>query len=399
MKQCLLVLAFSSLFIRSSAQEAQQDIFEISGYAATDVGYHFNQVNPDWFDVMRPTQLPAYKNQYGSDKSFYSSVRQSALVFRSSQQTRLGTLHTLFAFDFIGVGPDVGQTSFHILYAYAELGKIGAGHNWSLFCDFDGYPLIVEYWGPVGLSLCKNVQVRYIPFNKKNRLAIAIERPGGTADQGIYRDRVELEDVRPVFSLPDISAEFRMRRKWGYVELAGIVRKIEWEDLGQQPYDFSGEAIGWGFNLSTNIKIGQKTMFLGQSILGEGIENYMNDAPTDISIKKDFENTNSPIKGVALPLYSYSAYFNHRWNKLFSSMIGYSGIVIDNTNGQSPDAFHKGNYASTNLLYYPVSNLTAGIELQWISRENFTDGWDVSATKIQISFRYNFKEEIKTRKE
>lgn len=77
-----------------------------------------------------------------------------------------------------------------------------------------------------------------------------------------------------------------------------------------------------------------------------------------------------------------------------SSIIGYSAIHIDNTDGQSPDAFRYGQYASTNLLYYPTENITAGIELQWISRENFSDGWKTSATKIQVSARYRFKHEL-----
>jgi len=270
----------------------------------------------------------------------------------------------------------------------------GVGHNWSLFNDFDVFPNMVEYWGPVGMSLCKNVQFRFIPMKGNNRLAFALERPGASADQGIYQDRIELSDVEPKFNLPDLSAEYRITRTWGYAELAGIVRKIEWVDQGNQPYDLSGKATGWGFNLSTNYKLTLKDLFLGNVIIGQAIQNYMNDAPTDIAIKNDFGNPNAPIKGVALPFYSYSAYINHKWNEKFSSAIGYSAIVTDNTDGQNVDAFHEGRYASTNLLFYPVPDAMAGIELQWIHRENYNDGWKTNATKIQFSFRYFFKGNI-----
>ncbi|MBK6964307.1 MAG: hypothetical protein IPH20_10285 [Bacteroidales bacterium] len=73
-------------------------------------------------------------------------------------------------------------------------------------------------------------------------------------------------------------------------------------DQGNEPYDLSGKAIGWGFNLSTNLKLGTKDVFIAQAIYGQGIQNYMNDAPTDIGIQNDFSNTNAPVKGVALPL-------------------------------------------------------------------------------------------------
>ncbi|POY37592.1 hypothetical protein C3K47_06190 [Solitalea longa] len=380
-------------------QQELPNVLEIAGTVMSDMGYNFNQINPDYFDVMRPTQLPAHKNQYGTDGNVFFGVRQSFFGVRSIIQTPLGTLNARFAFDLFGTGNNAGRTAFHMIFAYVELGKIGVGHNWSLFSDIDGYPNIVEYWGPVGLSLCKNVQLRFIPLSGRNRLAFALESPGASADQGIYRDRIELDDIKPKFNLPDLSAEFRVTRNWGYAELAGIIRKIAWEDQGEEPYDFTGHAIGWGFNLSTNLKLGKKSLFVGQTVIGEGIENNMNDAPTDIGIKNNFSNPVSPLKGVPLPLYSYSAYINHQWNNKFSSVIGYSGIIVDNSDGQAPDAFHKGSYASTNLLYYPIPNVTAGVELQWINRKNYQDGWETSATKIQISFKYSFRHEFKFKQE
>lgn len=390
MKKHLLALLVNLVSISLWAQLEQESEFEIRGQIMADMGYNFNQVNPEWFDVMRPTQLPSYKNEYGTDGNVYFGVRQSMLDFRTSTPTKVGKLTTRFAFDMIGTGTDAGRTAFHMIYAYAELGKIGFGHNWSLFCDFDGYPNIIEYWGPSGMSLCKNVQLRFIPLNGDNRLAFALERPGASADQGVYNDRIEIQDVEPKFQYPDLTGEFRMTRGWGYVELAGALRHIAWVDMGNQPLDLGGEAIGWGVNLSTNLKLGEKDVFLGQFITGEGIQNMMNDAPADIALKNNPNDPNTPFKGVALPLYSYSAYLNHQWSKKFTSVIGYSSIVIDNTDGQLASAYRMGKYASTNFLYYPAPNLVAGIEFQWIERRNYNDGWKASATKVQFSMRYYF---------
>jgi hypothetical protein len=394
MKRFILFFIGSTAYLWISAQELTKPAFEIYGQVMTDIGYNFKQVNPLYFDVMRPTQLPAYKNEYGTDGNIYFSVRQSSLGFKSYTDTKYGELRTRFDFDMFGVGPNAGQTTFHMLYAWIEIGKFAVGHNWSQFCDFDGFPEIVEYWGPVGLSLCKNVQIRYIPIQGENRLSLALERPGASADEGIYSDRIELTDVKARFKLPDFSAEYRLTKSWGYVELAGIVRKIEWVDQGNQPYDLSGSAIGWGLNLSTKLLLGTQNVFKGQAIFGQAIENYMNDAPTDIGIQNDFENTNAPVKGVALPLYSFSTYLDHKWSDKLRSALGYSLVNISNSDGQNEDAFRKGQYSSINLLYYPLPNLMAGAEIIWISRDNYNDGWSSSATKIQFSFRYNFMQRI-----
>ena len=44
---------------------------------------------------------------------------------------------------------------------------------------------------------------------------------------------------------------------------------------------------------------------------------------------------------------------------------------VDNSNGQAADAYHRGHYASGNLLYYPWDNVLMGGEFIWGRRENF----------------------------
>jgi hypothetical protein len=383
------LLTLQNVFSQESKTE-----YSFYGQFMTDFGYNTGQVNPDYYDVMRPTQLPSFKNEYGTDGNVSFGVRQSRLGFKSTTPTKLGNLQTRFEFDLFGLGENAGQTAFHLLYAYVELGKFGIGHHWSLFSDIDGFPNALEYWGPSGMSLCKNVQFRFIPLNGATRLAFALERPGASADEGVYADRIELDDVKPYFNLPDLTAEFRKTGKWGYAELAGVVRKIEWIDLGTDQYNLSGKAVGWGFNFSTNLKITRKDLFRGQSVFGNGIENLMNDAPTDIGIENNFDDPVSPVKGVALPIAGFMTYLDHTWNNKFSSTIGFSNVSVRNSDGQADSAFKNGKFASLNLLYYPVENFTAGAELIWIKRENFNDGWSNSCTRIQISVRYSFAHQV-----
>jgi hypothetical protein len=39
--------------------------------------------------------------------------------------------------------------------------------------------------------------------------------------------------------------------KSGYIELAGVLKWIAWEDTSNGPIDLSGNATGWGFNISS----------------------------------------------------------------------------------------------------------------------------------------------------
>ena len=393
----LFIFAFSSQLVcaqtsdPADAQSKQaKSSLDIYGFIMMDAGYDFKQVHPDWYDVVRPTKLPSFKDEFGADGNTYFGVRQTRFGVKSETPTSMGALKTQFEFELFGTGDDAGQTTFRLRHAYGELGQIGAGQTWSPFMDIDVFPNSVEYWGPNGMVFFRNVQFRWMPLKGDSRITIAVERPGASADGGVYRDRIELQDVRPHFQMPDISGEARLGRKWGYIEAAGILRRIGWEDVGDDPYDLSGHVWGWGINLSSNLKVFKKDVIKLQVVYGEGIQNYMNDAPEDVGIKNTPDNSQVPVKGVALPLLGIVAFYDHYWSDKFSSTIGYSRLDIDNSSGQADDAFKNGQYAVTNLLYYPVKNAMVGGEFQWGQRKNFRDGWDVPDYRIQFSFKYNF---------
>jgi hypothetical protein len=373
-----------------AAQSGSQSTITIYGFAMLDAGYNADQIDPNWYDVIRTTKLPSFKNQFAPDGNTYFSVRQSRLGVKANIPTALGDLKTTFEFELFGTGVDAGQTTFRLRHAYGELGKFGAGQTESPFMDGDVFPNSVEYWGPAGMVFFRNIQVRYMPIQGDTRLTIALERPGASADQGVYAGRIELQDVKPKFPLPDLSAEYRYGQKWGYVELAGIVRRIEWEDQGTDAFNLSGNATGWGVNLSSNLKFGKNDVVRLQGMYGEGVENYMNDAPADVGIENQFGNSTAPVKGVALPVTGVVAFLDHTWNDKFTTAIGYSMVDIDNADASAPEAFKRGQYALGNLLYSPVPGVTTGVELQWGNRENNSDGFKTDIFKVQFSFKYAF---------
>jgi hypothetical protein len=126
-------------------------------------------------------------------------------------------------------------------------------------------------------------------------------------------------------------------------------------------------------------------------VYGEGIQNYMNDAPVDIGIQNNFQDSRQPVIGKALPILGIVAFLDLNWNERFTSTVGYSMVDIDNSDGQTDDAFKKGQYALANVLYYPVAGLFLGPEIQWGKRENFRDGFTSDDVRIQFSVKYNFK--------
>ena len=397
----ILVFCLASLIL---AQDENKSWLQLYGFAMTDIGYNAKQIHPDWYDVVRPTKLPTMKNEYGTDGNAYFSVRQTRFGVKSGTQTAMGELFTQFEFEMFGTGVDAGQTTIRLRHAYGELGQFGVGQYWSPFMDIDVFPNTVEYWGPNGMAFFRNVQFRWMPIKGDTRLTLALERPGASADGGVVSDRVELSDVRARFPYPDFSAEYRSAHDWGYVELAGIVRYMKWEDLGQEAYDLSGDAIGWGLNLSSNIKLGADNIVRLSVLYGAGVQNYMNDAPVDVALKTTGD-VDKPVEGVAIPLLGVVAFLEHNWSEKFATAIGYSMLNIDNTELQGYDAFKMGNYAIGNIIYTPVPNVMMVAELQYGDRDNFNNLDDeadypeeylktANIIKVQFSFKYSFSHKV-----
>jgi len=258
--------------------------------------------------------------------------------------------------------------------------------------DPDVFPNSAEYWGPTGMVFFRNVQARfYVVKEAKQSLILALEKPGSSGDPGTLADRVELQNIQGRNPMLDFTGAYTRNFKLGYVRAAGVVRKIAWDDLLDDQFDLSGDAVGWGLNFSSNLKLNkEKTTLRLQFMFGEGVENYMNDSPVDVGIESNPGNTVSPIKGVPLPITAWVAMVDHQINSKWSTTFGYSRQDIDNSDLQAPDAFDIGDYFIANIGHYPAPNVMILGEYQWGRRKNFSDDWTYDASKIQFSFKYNF---------
>ena len=170
-----------------------------------------------------------------------------------------------------------------------------------------------------------------------------------------------------------------------------MLRAIKWDDMLDDQFDLSGDATGWGLNLSSNLNAGKNDVLRLQFVVRRRHrELHERLAGRHRHRQNNFSNPVTPIRRQTDADHRLVAFLDHTWNEKFSSAVGYSRQDIDNTDGQAPDAFKTGQYALGNLLYYPVPNVMVGGEFQWGRRENFSDGFQSDGVKVQFSFKYNF---------
>ena len=119
---------------------------------------------------------------------------------------------------------------------------------------------------------------------------------------------------------------------------------MKWDDVLDDQFELSDSAIGWGINVTSNIKFGSDTLRL-LGVFGEGIQNYMNDSPVDVGVVRNPGNTRTPFRGEPVPITGFLAFYDHSWDSEWTTSVGYSAQFNDNTDGQTPEAFRNGFYA------------------------------------------------------
>jgi hypothetical protein len=248
----------------------------------------------------------------------------------------------------------------------------------------------------------RNPQIRFTFLNSNGwKAAVALEHPSDDIDPGAIRliDPELATNIRSDETLPDLTAMIRYGGDWGHVQLGGILRKVGFETVGTEGNDPDGSETGWGVSLSGSAKVSLATFRLGV-VHGRGIATYMNDGGMDLAPSAalgpvppifppppDFLAT--LLSAEAVKLTGISAYVDLQWSKQLSSALGYSFTKVNNTNFQEENAFHKGSYASGNLLWAPADQILAGIELLWGKRED-NNGNDGTDFRMQSTFKWSF---------
>jgi hypothetical protein len=375
MERFLLALAVSSVFAGGALaqgapvvapdtaapkeiKDAGKARLEVSGKIQLDYIYDFNRVDPQWKSTLRPSTIPVNcpgDAGCGKDGESIFSVRQTTVAFKGFIPTERGELKTELSLDLFNVGG--ANTGFRLLNAWGEIGRWGAGQYYTLFMNIDTFPNTIDYWGPSGMSFLRNPQLRYtMPMGEDAKLAFSLEAPNSAVDTGKATDVAANLGVQGRTQFPDFIAKYSTDRKWGHVELAGMLRSIGWESTGTPDNEPAGSEVGWGFNLSGWYNVGERNRVVGTLIYGEGIASYMNDGGVDLAPSASFQA--ETVKSVG-----WFVYYDHYWDDQWSSSFGASQHRQTNSDGQLDSAFKTGTYASANLLYKPARNVLLGAEL------------------------------------
>jgi len=369
-----------------AAEEESKVQYDFYGFVQLDAIYDFDRMNPDWKDMLRPSQIPIDcpgDPGCGTDGETILSVRQTRAGVNVLVPTDLGDMKAKLEFELVGVGSDAGKTTPRLRHAYGEIGPFLVGQTWSTFMDIDTFPNTIEYWGPPSMIFWRNIQLRWTPYRTgDSEFAIAFESPSSAVDDGKLSGIAPELDIQGKTEYPDLTAHWRTQGDWGHLQVAGLLRSVGYENASSPDGEPSGSETGYGANLSGSLKVGPSGTIKAAVAWGEAIASYFNDGGIDLAPSGDFQAETLPILG-------WFAFYDHSWNKKWSSSLGWAGTEQDNSDGQTDSAFKANSYGLVNLLHYPTNNIMVGGELQYGEYEQ-KGGKTADDTRVQFSFKYMF---------
>jgi len=327
------------------------------------------------------TSSIAYEKNTTTDSTLLS-VGQSNLSFESYTPTQYGAMTTRFEFDMFD---DQGNANFNLTHLWGEIGNFGAGQTFSGFMDINSFPNILDFWGPNSMVFSRQPQVRYsTAVREGGRIMFTIEK--SASDFAVPKSSAKA-DYNDINELPDLTVSYLHNADFGYIKSAMIFRQLGYETLSTKD-----TTLGWGLNVSGAITVTPADSIKFQLTYGEGIGRYVND--TCCSYYSDATGgVDAGIDGngrlKAIPVTGGFAYYNKQWNKKWSSAIGYSYLTIDNLVSQKDKSIKNSAYSTANIIWYPASQIKAGVELQYgdvQSKSNLeADNFRVQAS---VGFKY-----------
>jgi len=254
--------------------------------------------------------------------------------------------------------------------------------------DIDVFPTRSSTGGPTGMVFFRNVQVRWMPIKGDTRspsrssARAPSRRPGRLCGpHRAVRHQEPLPDARLLGGVPHGGG-------WGYVEVAGILRYMKWDDFVDDQVDLSGDATGWGVNLSSNLKAGPRSTVRLQLMFGEGVENYDERRAGGHRDPEQLGDPRRPISPQPLPIVGIVAFLDHNWNDRWSSAVGYSRTDIDNTDGQARTPTRRAVRAGQPAPHAGAEHDGRRRAAVGPSRE--PGRVPLGRPEVQVSFKYNF---------
>jgi hypothetical protein len=241
---------------------------------------------------------------------------------------------------------------YRLQHLYGQFYGFKAGFTYGVWEDPDSWPDTVDYEGPNAVIFSRRPVAQYTHAWSDNwNSTFGVEKP----DIYVDLDSGPNAGGSTLTRMPDLGFNTRFEKAgFGHVQFSTMFRDLGAQDLvGEEHHVF-----GWGVNLSAGIDLGKRDSLQLLGVYGEGVGGMGND--TSFLNSDAAFNANGDLE--ALPYWSGTIGFTHRWTEELRSTITYGYVNLDNASGQAATFYHTSHYASANLVWQLRKRLSVGFE-------------------------------------
>jgi hypothetical protein len=316
---------------------------------------------------------------YGGGEQFHMNANATQLRLDVRAPELGGDFRFYYQNDFFGSGSDTGDMKYRIQHIYGQFYGFKAGFTYGVFEDPDSWPDTVDYEGPNAVIFSRRPVAQYTyAWNDNWNTTVGVEKPDIFVDLNSGPN----PGTTTLTQIPDFGFNTRYEQAgFGHVQFSTLLRDLGAKDeLGNAHHVF-----GWGINLSVGLDLTKNDSLQVLGVYGEGIGGQGNDA--------GFFNSDAAFASngsfEALPYWSGTFGFTHRWNDQFRSTISYGYVNLDNSSGQTGTFYHSSHYASANVVWQLRKRLSVGLEGLYGTKEanNGVDSGD--HWRIQLGMVYS----------
>jgi hypothetical protein len=289
---------------------------------------------------------------YGGGEQFHANANGTQLRIDVRAPEMPGNFRFYYQNDFFGSGSDTGDMKYRIQHLYGEIYGFKAGFTYSVWEDPDSWPDTVDYEGPNAVIFARRPVAQYTyAWNENWNSTFGVEKPDIFVDLNSGPNPGSSTITR----IPDLGFNTRYEKEGlGHVQFSALFRDLGAKDgLGR-----THEAFGWGLNVSLNADLGKCDTLQLLGVYGHGVGGLGNDS--------GFFNSDAAFKSngalEALPYWSVSAGYTHKWSDQFRSTFTYGYVNLDNSSGQADTFYHLTHYASANIVWQMRKRLSVGLE-------------------------------------
>jgi hypothetical protein len=318
-------------------------------------------------------------SDYGGGQQFHATANATQLRVDVRAPEMDGNFRFYYQNDFFGSGSDTGDMKYRVQHIYGELYGFKAGFTYGVWEDPDLWPDTVDYEGPNAVIFSRRPVAQYtVAWNDNWNTTFGVEKPDIFVDLNSGPNAGGNQLTRT----PDLGFNTRYEKEgFGHLQFSTLFRDLGAKDgAGHNHHTF-----GWGVNLGAGLDLGEADAVQLLGVYGEGVGGQGNDAGF-LNSDAAF-NDNGSLE--ALPYWSASIGYTHRWNKNFRSTVSYGYVNLDNANGQVGTFYHTSHYGSVNIIWQLRKRLSVGLEGLWGTKEvrNGEDSGDV--WRVQVGMVYS----------